>query len=565
MARINTGHLGSKTKTAQSAPIPGREGEMVKNAAGGYVFGADAWKRLNRFLMIGVEGGTYYISERKLTQDNAKSLNGLIKADGPRVVELIREVARDGRAAKREPQVYALAACAALGDDETRDLAYAALEDVARIPTNLFGFNQYFLDIKGSHTMGRKHRRAMARWYNEKDPERLAFLMSKYQSREGWSHKDMISMAHVSPAGEEHANLFAWAFNGPEAEGNDRGASLTGDYMRTIKAFEWAKKASSTEEITQLITEYGLSWEHVPTQFLKDPEVWRSLIPNLGYQALMRNLNKMPLDALSHTTEAVCEQLTDQEKISKSRIHPFNILIGLKTYAEGRGFRGSKTWNVNADVVDALDKAFYVSFGNLEKTGKRMLLLVDVSGSMRSRINGSPLSCAQAAGAISLVLKAQEGAGAHIYGFADGRGSVKVPYASRGRRFYLNSVQECSLIDLGISPRTRLDSAFKAVQRSNFGGTDASAGVCFALQAGLDVDQFVVLTDNETWCGPQHVTQALTEYRRKMGKPNAGLISCAFAANSYSVADPKDPRQMDVCGLDGSLPKLISDFALDRV
>ena len=33
-------------------------------------------------------------------------------------------------------------------------------------------------------------------------------------------------------------------------------------------------------------------------------------------------------------------------------------------------------------IVDALDKAFYLSFGSVEATGKRVLLALDVSGSM---------------------------------------------------------------------------------------------------------------------------------------------------------------------------------------
>ena len=39
-------------------------------------------------------------------------------------------------------------------------------------------------------------------------------------------------------------------------------------------------------------------------------------------------------------------------------------------------------WNPVREVVDALDAAFYTAFGNVEPTGKRLLLALDVSGSM---------------------------------------------------------------------------------------------------------------------------------------------------------------------------------------
>ena len=34
------------------------------------------------------------------------------------------------------------------------------------------------------------------------------------------------------------------------------------------------------------------------------------------------------------------------------------------------------------EIVDALDAAFYTAFGNVEPAGKRLLLALDVSGSM---------------------------------------------------------------------------------------------------------------------------------------------------------------------------------------
>ena len=52
----------SKTKTPQSQPIPGKK--MVANSAGGYSFAVDKWTGLQRFLILGAEGGTYYLCAR---------------------------------------------------------------------------------------------------------------------------------------------------------------------------------------------------------------------------------------------------------------------------------------------------------------------------------------------------------------------------------------------------------------------------------------------------------------------------------------------------------------------
>jgi 60 kDa SS-A/Ro ribonucleoprotein len=76
-----------KTLTPQTQPIPGRETEMVQNAAGGYVFQIGDWERLERFLIIGSDGGTYYASGAKLTAENAACAIRCIKENGERAVK----------------------------------------------------------------------------------------------------------------------------------------------------------------------------------------------------------------------------------------------------------------------------------------------------------------------------------------------------------------------------------------------------------------------------------------------------------------------------------------------
>ena len=57
-------HVSTRV-TPQSQPIPGKAQEQ--NNAGGYSYVLDCWGRLQRFLILGSEGGTYYVGERDLT------------------------------------------------------------------------------------------------------------------------------------------------------------------------------------------------------------------------------------------------------------------------------------------------------------------------------------------------------------------------------------------------------------------------------------------------------------------------------------------------------------------
>ena len=61
----------------------------------------------------------------------------------------------------------------------------------------------------------------------------------------------------------------------------------------------------------------------------------------------------------------------------------------------------------------------------------------------------------------------------------------------------------------------RLAEAMKAVSNLPFGGTDCALPMLYALERGLEIDAFVVYTDNETWAGEIHPAQALQMYRER--------------------------------------------------
>src|SRR5580765_9089149 len=91
----------SLKKTAQSAPIPGTS--QVRNDNAGYVWAVDDWARLDRFLILGSEGGSYYASERKLTRENAQAVLRCLQLDAGRVVNRIVAISDEGRAPKNDP------------------------------------------------------------------------------------------------------------------------------------------------------------------------------------------------------------------------------------------------------------------------------------------------------------------------------------------------------------------------------------------------------------------------------------------------------------------------------
>lgn len=42
---------------------------------------------------------------------------------------------------------------------------------------------------------------------------------------------------------------------------------------------------------------------------------------------------------------------------------------------------------------------------------------------------------------------------------------------------------------------------------------------------------------------------------------DARLVVVAMTATGHSIADPDDPRQLDISGFDSAVPTLLSDFS----
>ena len=74
---LNYAKLFNRRVTPQSLPIPGST--QVRNSNSGYSWQVDDWTRLDRFLILGAEGGTYYIGERELVRQNHDALISCIK------------------------------------------------------------------------------------------------------------------------------------------------------------------------------------------------------------------------------------------------------------------------------------------------------------------------------------------------------------------------------------------------------------------------------------------------------------------------------------------------------
>ena len=504
--------------------------EQVENNAGGFTFTVDKWDRLMRFLILGSDKGSYYVGAAEMSRENSDHIVDLIKADAARVLATVIDVSTHGRAPKNDPAIWVLALVATFGDDDARRAAYAVMPDIARTGTHLFTFIEYREALGG---WGTGMRKAVSRWYTQKSPDQLAYQLLKYKQRGGWSHRDVMRLAHPITDSGQHRAMFDVTTH------PDKMVSMLGDLPNIYTGYARANMPDQNDgNRAGVIDQFGLSREMLPTDWLKDVEVWKAMLPKMPLTAMIRNLGVMTanetLKPLSDEVQEVTGKLRDSNYLKRSRVHPISVLMALRIYAQGHGMFGGKAWNTIPQIVDALDDAFYAAFDNVEPTGKRILMGIDVSGSMTWHGIGV-LTAREIAAAMAMTFLKTEPQ-CYTFGFSN------------------------TFVDLALSPKMRLDDVITKTSNLPFSSTDCALPMYHALDHGIEADVFIVITDSETWAGHRgHPHQALAEYRQKTGIP-AKLVVMGVTASSFTIADPNDAGMLDVAGFDASVPTVVSSF-----
>lgn len=524
---------------ARARPLA--EGE-VRTHEDGIAFAADDWSRLRRFLILGSSEGTFYINRRALTVDNAAVVTRCLEADPDRAIRELVEISEQGRAAKHEPVLLALAMAASNPRLDVREEAlYRALPRICRTGTHLLHFVGY---CKGLRKSSRMYRTALGAWFNAPEPDALAYQAVKYRSRDGWALADVLRLARPTPRTAAHSAVYKWLVDGETGE----------EVPELIAAVTLLASMTDPSEAARLIGERRIPREAVPTELLNHREVWEALLVDMPITATIRNLAKMTEVGLltdgSDAARVVADRVTDRDRLTKGRVHPLTILAALKVYEQGRGEKGNLTWTPVRRIVNALDEAFYLAFGAVPGTGKKLCLALDVSSSMAgSRIAGMPfIDCRMASAAMALVTANVE------------PNVTFVAYSNR-------------LVPIKIRPSMRLDEVIRRIAEMPFGGTFCSLPISAALKDRRAYDAFVSYTDSETWDASarqswipgganvptESFTDILGRYRSRIN-PETRSIIVAMTSNGFTLNDPRDPRGLDIAGFDSAAPAVMSDF-----
>jgi 60 kDa SS-A/Ro ribonucleoprotein len=513
------------TPTPQTRPLIGRK-DMVKNNAGGYGFKITPEQQLERFLTIGTEGGTYYADEKALTIENAQAIVDYIKSDGVKVVSAALDSLVNNRAPKADPALFVLALAMTHGSPEVKKAAYNGISVGCRTATHLFTLVGYVNDLRG---WSKGLCKGVSRWYTTKSSSKLAYQLVKYRQRNGWTHRDVLRLAH--PRKNAHKgnlqDLLRFAVGKAD---NVEASQLITDYQRACSA--------NVKDLIKIIeSNPRITWEMIPTGHLNDPQVLEVLVQNMPLTATIRNLNRFANAGLTHgnsnVTKLIVSRLMDKDLIKAAGLHPVNVCNSMMIYARGTGFKGSQTWTPSQNIVDALNDTFYGAIEAMPKTNKNILIGVDTSGSMSSgTVAGTAMTAAQFSNVLALSMLKSE-PNIEVIGFNTATHEIKF-----GRRSSLDEVLRMP---------------------SPGGGTDCSLPMKYAMQRKLNLDSIMLLTDSESWAGREHSVEALKEYRAKFNK-DVKVIEVASTATYHSQFPTDDLNLLRISGFNSGVLKIIGLF-----
>lgn len=245
---------------------------------------------------------------------------------------------------------------------------------------------------------------AATRLYNE-------FSFLKYdQSQAAVRVGDVIEMVHPEPSPGWQADLFRYAIE--RRHGRDTEPSETLVMIRAQRELRRRFEENPASILDpDVLKAAGMTWEDALSLAgqakIDKSKIWKSILPSMGYMALIRNLRNLDEARVSDASVAASiARIQDPDQVARSRQLPYRFYSAYKNAPSLR-------WG------HALDVALNLSLKNIPSLGGRTLVLIDTSGSMSwTRISGkSERTCEEIAAifGIALGLKGE----ADIYGWAD--------------------------------------------------------------------------------------------------------------------------------------------------
>jgi hypothetical protein len=218
---------------------------------------------------------------------------------------------------------------------------------------------------------------------------------------------DVLDLTHPRAKDGRQGDLFLHALDRRHDRGNPIPESLG---MLRARAELMAMPVGQRSAVTDpaLLAKAGMTWEALAgwRQSTMDAVAWESIVPTMGYSALLRNLRNFDEAGVSdEVADSVAAKLADPVEVARSRVLPMRYLSAHNAARNSR-------W------AGALETALQHALSNVPSLVGRTLILIDTSGSMNNSFSkAGSLRYWEAATVFGLALAARA-AGADVVSFS---------------------------------------------------------------------------------------------------------------------------------------------------
>ncbi|NUS59861.1 MAG: RNA-binding protein [Lysobacter sp.] len=416
----------------------------VRNEEGAPAYARSPEQALALFAATGCLNGTFYAS----AETQFGTVMKLCDRVSPDFVARTAVYARQVGHMKDMPAL--LLATLASRDAVLLARAFPHVVDNARMLRN-------FVQVIRSGRTGRKSlgtlpKRLVREWIDRASAEQLVQAAVGNNP----SLADVIRMVHPKPDDATRAALYAWIIGKPFDE------NALPPKVRAYEAFKREPHAALPEVPFQYLTSLKLDAAH-----------WKTLARKVSWQTLRMSLNTFARNGVfnedAEMVTAVAARLRSKSEIERARVFPYQLLAA---WHAGIALPG--------EIQLAMQDAMEIATRNVPAIDGRVVVAVDVSGSMSSPITGyrkgstSSMRCVDVAALIAACLQ-RTNPTARV-----------LPFDHIVRRVALNPR------DSVMTQATRLASL-------GGGGTAVSAPLLKLNSDRAEVDLLVIVSDNESW------------------------------------------------------------------
>jgi hypothetical protein len=478
MTKFNT----AGTKAAVHSPVTSETVPSGVTHEGAPGFARDSKSELFLLAVSHMGDGSFYESQPERDRRFRTLVHGVAMADPEWMARFVPWL-RDSANMRTASVVAAAEAAKALLIDEKpggRQIVASALKR-ADEPGELLAYwhSRYGRVIPKPVKRGLAD--AVARLYDE-------YALLKYDTAShGYRFGDVIDLVHPSPRAGWQGELFKHAID--RRHGNGEAAEISP--LPMVAAQQWLRSESARNPTILLdpdaLKRAGMTWEDALSlagSKLDKAALWTSLIPSMGYMALLRNLRNFDQAGVSdEVAQQVAARLADPEQVARSRQFPFRFLSAYRAVPSLR-------WSY------PLEKALNASLASIPALKGRTLVLIDTSTSMNATLSGGDGTMLRWDAAVLF-----GAALAHRCGQADvvsfsGRSYYHEPQVAKARAFPLRAGESL----LRTLERWQGDGYFLG------GGTDTALALTAAF-AGHD--RVVIVTDEQAASNGNEVSAAI--------------------------------------------------------